>query len=129
MRIFFGFLLFFALVFFLAYSCTKSGYGSSNGNSKACNVQWQDTTVLVSGEDVSYSASVSGSGGVINSVSYLDSTGTKTENNPSLPWNKIVFLKAGTQPSLSAQGFATPGGKLVISISVNGMQQGTECDY
>jgi hypothetical protein len=127
---FFSVILFF-LVFALlcVASCSKSGYGNSNGSSKACNVQWQDTLTLTSGEDVSYSAGVSGTGGVINSVTYLDSTGMKMVNNPSLPWSKIVFLKAGTQASLSAQGFASPGGKLVISISINGMQQGTECDY
>lgn len=116
-------ILFSALTIFIISSCSKS----SSGTPKSCNITYSDPTALTFGQQVEYLAGVSGSGGTISSVSYQDSAGTTTVNNPVLPFTVFVNLKSGATVTISAVGSANKGGQLNISATVTGMQTGVSC--
>ena len=111
-----------ALFGMIVISCHKS----SNGP-KSCVFGLTDGEALSTNEEVIYLAGVSDAGSTITSVSYLDSAGTTTVMNPTLPWTKTVNLKAGVKASISAKGTADKGGQINISFVVSGVQSGTSC--
>ncbi len=112
-----------AVIIFIVSSCSKS----SSGTPKSCNITYMDPTALTFGQQVEYLAGVSGNGGTISSVSYQDSTGTTTVNNPVLPFTVFVNLKSGATVTISAIGSANKGGQLNISAAVTGTQTGVSC--
>ncbi len=106
------------------FSCSKS----SNNNTASCTVTYTDAQPLSLHQGVQYIASVSGTGGSISSIAYLDSAGTTTVKNPTLPWSKTVNLQMGSNPTLTAIGTANKGGEINISAFADGIQSGTSCD-
>ena len=107
----------------IIFSCSKS----STGSPKTCNITYTDPTNLTFSQQVEYLAGVSGSGGTISTVSYLDSAGTTTVNNPVLPFTVFVNLKSGATVTISAIGTANQGGQVNVSAAVTGVQKGDSC--
>jgi hypothetical protein len=108
--------------FAILLSCSKS-----SSSPKSCNMTYSDPTTLTFSQQIEYLAGVSGNGGTISSVSYQDSAGTTTVNNPVLPFTVFVNLKSGATVTISAIGTANKGGQLNISAAITGIQTGVSC--
>lgn len=93
-------------------SCSKS----SSSNTSTCTATTGDTGPLTANQAVNYTASVQ-NGATISSVSYQDSAGTTTVNNPPLPFSKTVNLKTGMTVTISASGNSNSG---EIKVTSNG---------
>ncbi len=102
------------ILIMIAVSCSKS----SNSNTNTCTVTTGDAIPLTSNKQVSYTASVTMSA-TISYVSYQDSAGTTTINNPTLPFSKSVNLKTGSTASITAYGSAGSGNINVTSNGIN----------
>jgi hypothetical protein len=98
----------------VAVACSKS----SSSNTNTCSATTGDAIPLTSNMRVSYTASVTG-GATIGTISYQDSAGTTTVNNPSLPFSKSVNLKSGSTASITASGSAGSGQITVTSNGIN----------
>lgn len=107
----------------LITACSKS----NGDDSKTCDFQLVDSETLTSTTSVIYLAGVSGAGGHINSVTYLDANGSQTVEHPVLPWQKTVTLNQGAKASISAKGTANKDGQINISFVIAGAQEGTTC--
>jgi hypothetical protein len=92
------------------FSCGKTK------NYTTCNLNYVAPLALDSSRQVIYEAVTSGNGGSIKSLSYLDSNGTTTVNNPSLPFSAKVNLKKGTYITMGLSGTANYGGNLYMSV-------------
>jgi hypothetical protein len=95
-------------------SCSKS----SSSNTNTCTVTTGDAIPLTSNKQVSYTASVT-MGATVSYVSYQDSAGITTVNNPTLPFSKSVNLKSGSTASITAYGSAGSGNITVTSNGIN----------
>jgi hypothetical protein len=105
-------------------SCSKS----SNISNVSCNASYSEIGGLQADGPVEYLSDVSGNGGTkISSISYQDSAGTTTVNNPSLPWTKTVNLKKGSGISITAIGNSYEGDTINVSAFANGSQGGASC--
>ena len=105
------------------FACSKN----SHNNSQSCNVTYTDATPLSADGSVQYLAGVTG-GATISSISFLDSAGTTTVKNPTLPFTRNVNLKQGAAATITAQGSASgSGAQINISIVDEGVQGGTSC--
>ncbi len=105
------------IILAVSFSCSKS----SNSNTNTCTVTTGDAIPLTSNKQVSYTASITGDA-TIGSVTYQDSAGNTTINNPSLPFSKTVNLKSGSTASITASGSAGNG---VITVTSNGLNLNT----
>jgi hypothetical protein len=101
------------LVMTIITSCNKS----SNSNNSTCNVSTGDLSPLTSNKQVAYGIEVT-NGATVSSVTYQDSAGNTTVNNPILPFVKNVNLKSGQTVSITATG--TPnGGEITVASTGN----------
>jgi hypothetical protein len=98
----------------VSFSCSKS----SNNNTNTCTVTTGDATPLSTNKQVSYTASVTG-GAAIGTLSFQDSAGTTTVNNPTLPFSRSVNLQSGSTASITASGSAGNGNITVTSNGAN----------
>ncbi len=105
------------IILAVSFSCSKS----SNSNTNTCSATTGDAIPLTSNKQVSYTASITGDA-TIGSVTYQDSAGNTTINNPSLPFSKSVNLKSGSTASITASGSAGNG---VITVTSNGLNLNT----
>jgi hypothetical protein len=114
------------LLLFLSvpFSCTKE---PANNNTTTCSIAFTLTNPLSKDQQVQYEAVISGAGGTISSVSYLDSAGTTTVQNPALPLITYANLKKGTYATMSVKGVANLGGQIVIYIKADSVQTGESC--
>jgi hypothetical protein len=108
----------------IPFSCSKP---PANNNILSCSISYTISNPLSKDQQVQYQAVVSGAGGTISSVSYLDSAGTTTVQNPLLPLIVYVNLKKGTLASISAKGTAYMGGQIIIYIKADSTQNGYAC--
>ena len=113
------------LIAALLFSCSKI---SNSNNMITCSFGYTTSKPLSKDQQVQYTAGVTGAGGTITSVSYLDSAGTTTVQNPTLPFIKLVNLKKNVYPSIGAKGTANLGGQLVIYIGADSLQNGNACN-
>jgi hypothetical protein len=97
-----------------AFSCSKS----SNNNTNTCTVTTGDAIPLSTSKQVTYTAAVTG-GATISTLSFQDSAGTTTINNPTLPFSRSVNLQSGSTASVTASGSAGNGNITVTSNGVN----------
>jgi hypothetical protein len=109
----------------LLFSCSKI---SSNNNIISCSISYTLSKPLKTDQQVQYIAGISGTGGTISSLTYLDSAGNTTVQNPTLPFIKYVNLKKNIYATISAQGTANLGGQLLIYIRADSVQNGTSCN-
>jgi len=79
-------------------------------------------------QSVLYTAGITGTGGTFSSITYLDSAGMTTVQNPTIPVNIHVNLKANVYPTISAKGTANLGGQLLIYITADSLQTGNGCN-
>jgi len=93
-----------------------------------CSISYTVSKPLKIDQQVQYIAGVSGTGGTISSISYLDSAGTTTVQNPTIPFIQYVNLKKTVYPTISAKGTANFGGQLLIYISADSVQSGNSCN-
>jgi hypothetical protein len=100
---------------------------SKNSNNQTCDASYTVAAPLTIPQTVEYFASVSDNGASISSISYLDSAGTTTVKNPSLPFTKFVNLQEGVMVTISATGTANAGSHIDISASADGTMSGTTC--
>ena len=114
------------LLITINFSCSKN---STNSNTITCNLNYTDSAPLTTNQAVVYQAGVSGYGGTISSITYLDSAGTTTVKSPALPWIVTVNLKSGATVSISATGTANAGGHVNFSAFVNNELNGSTCDH
>ncbi|HTB25930.1 MAG TPA: hypothetical protein VK711_11210 [Puia sp.] len=116
----------FILLLFISvpFSCTKS---PANNNMTTCSISFTITNPLSKDQQVQYEAVISGAGGTISSVSYLDSAGTTTVQNPTLPLIAYANLKKGAFATMSAKGIANLGGQIIIYIKADSVQNGESC--
>jgi hypothetical protein len=112
------------LIVSVPFSCSKP---SANNNMTTCSISYTISKALSKDQQVQYLAGVSGTGGAISSVSYLDSAGTTTVQNPLLPLTVNVNLKKGAFASISAKGTANLGGQIIIYIKADSVQNGYAC--
>ena len=114
----------FILLLFISvpFSCTKKPV-----NMTTCSISFTITNPLSKDQQVQYEAVISGAGGTISSVSYLDSAGTTTVQNPTLPLIAYANLKKGAFATMSAKGIANLGGQIVIYIKADSVQNGESC--
>ncbi len=103
-------------------SCKKN-----SSSPRTCNITYSDPTALTFSQQVEYLAGVSGNGGTISSVSYRDSAGITTVNNPPVPFTVFVNLQSGDTVMISAMGTASQGGQINITALVMGVQAGVSC--
>jgi Pentapeptide repeats (8 copies) len=113
-----------SLLILLMLSCSKP---PANNNILTCSISYTISNALSKDQEVQYLAGNSGAGGTISSVSYLDSAGTTTVQNPVLPLTVYVDLKKGQFPTISAKGTANPGGAIIIYITADSLQNGYAC--
>jgi hypothetical protein len=102
--------LYLSLLVGLLLSCSKAT------NYSSCNLNYTASSGLDSTRQVQYLAVTAGSGGTINSISYLDSTGSITVKNPVLPFTAKTNLKKGTIITMSLVGTANHGGSINMSV-------------
>ena len=93
-----------------------------------CSFSYTTTKPLSKDQRVQYVAGTAGTGGTISSVTYMDSAGMTTIQNPSLPFIQYVNLKKTVYPTISAKGTANFGGQLLIYISADSVQSGNSCN-
>lgn len=96
---------------------------------RSCDLHLEDPETLTTVTEVVYLAGVSGTGGKITSITYLDANGSHTVNNPTLPWETTASLNAGTKARISAKGTANKGGQINISFVVDEDQIATSCGH
>ncbi len=113
-----------SLFIFLLYSCSKT---PANVNTTTCSFSFATSNPLSKDQRVQYQAGISGAGGTISSVSYLDSAGTTMVQNPLLPLTVYADLKKGQFATISAKGSANLGGQIVIYILADSVQTGDAC--
>jgi len=106
-------------------SCSKI---SSNNNIITCSFSITTAKPLSKDQSVLYTAGITGTGGTISSVTYLDSAGMTTVQNPTIPFNHHVNLKANIYPTISAKGTANLGGQLLIYVTADSIQTGNGCN-
>ena len=116
-------ILILSLITSLIFSCSKP----ANNNIITCRSLTQLLPRYRKDQRVQYLAGTSGNGGTISSVSYLDSAGTTTVQNPVLPLTVYVNLKKGQYASMSAKGTANQGGAIIIYITSDSLQNGYAC--
>lgn len=105
--------LYFAIGVLALLSCSKAA------NYTTCNLNYTAPTGLDTTRQVQYLAVLAGSGGTITSLSYLDSTGTITVKNPTLPFSASTTLKKGTIVTMSLAGTANHGGSINMSVTTD----------
>ena len=115
--------LFFSVALLL--SCSKI---PPTNNTISC--QFTDTVgqPLTKDQSVQYTAGTTGTGGSISTLTYLDSAGNTTVQNPVLPFITHVNLKKNTRANISAKGTANLGGQLLIYITADSIQTGNGCN-
>jgi hypothetical protein len=113
------------LLISVPFSCSKP---PANNNILSCSISYTISNPLSKDQQVQYQAVVSGTGGNINSVSYLDSAGTTIVQNPLLPLTVYVNLKKGAFATISANGTANLGGQIIIYIKADSAQNGYACN-
>ena len=113
-----------SLLISLILSCSKT---PANNNVLTCSISYTISKPLSKNQQVQYLAGTSGNGGTITSVSYLDSAGTTTVQNPILPLTVYVNLKSGAYATISAKGTANAGGAIIIYITSDSLQNGYAC--
>ena len=114
-----------AVLITLSFSCSKS---SNNNNQTSCDITYSEAGGLQADGQVQYLAGVTGSGGTkIGTLSYQDSAGITTVQNPSLPWSVYVNLKQGSAVTIKALGVANPGDTIHIAAFADGTLAGTSC--
>jgi len=94
----------------------------------SCSFAVTTAKPLSKNQSVLYTAGTTGTGGTISSITYLDSAGMTTIQNPTLPFNQHVNLKATVYPTISAKGMANFGGQLLIYITADSIQSGNGCN-
>jgi hypothetical protein len=99
-----------AIGFISLISCGKTS------NYSTCNLNYTANQGLDTTRQVQYLAVLAGNGGSISSISYLDSTGTITVKNPTLPFTAKTNLKKGTIITMSLAGTANQGGSINMSV-------------
>jgi hypothetical protein len=116
---------FVALGLSVSISCSKS---SNNNNQNSCDITYSEAGGLQADGQVQYLAGVTGSGGTkIGTLSYQDSAGVTSIQNPSLPWSVYVNLKQGSAVTIKALGVANPGDTIHIAAFADGTLAGTSC--
>ncbi len=113
-----------SFLIFLVLSCSKP---PANNNEITCSISYTISKPLSKNQQVQYLAGTSGNGGTITSISYLDSAGTTTVQNPILPLTVYVNLKSGAYATISAKGTANQGGAIIIYITSDSLQNGYAC--
>lgn len=114
-----------AILIAFAFSCSKS---SKNNNQINCDITYSEDGGLQADGQVQYLAGVTGNGGTkIGTLSYQDSAGITTVQNPSLPWSVYVNLKQGSAVTIKALGVANPGDTIHIAAFADGELAGTSC--
>jgi hypothetical protein len=108
----------------IPFSCSKP---PANNNILTCSISYTISNPLSKDQQVQYQAVLSGTGGTISSVSYLDSAGTTTVQNPLLPLIVYANLKKGAFATISAKGTANMGGQIIIYIKADSTQNGYAC--
>ena len=117
--------LFFLFLTGFLFSCSKI---SNSNNMITCSFSYTTTKPLSKDQRVQYVAGTAGTGGTMSSVTYMDSAGITTIQNPTLPFLQYVNLKKGVYPTISAKGTANFGGQLLIYISADSLQSGNSCN-
>jgi hypothetical protein len=102
----------------ISFSCSKS----SNNNSNTCTATTGDAVPLTANKMVPYTASAT-TGASITTITYQDSAGMTTVNNPPIPFAKSVNLKAGATASISASANISGSGQ--ITVTSNGVNFNT----
>jgi hypothetical protein len=98
---------------------------SSNSSTSTCTASTGDQGPLPANQAVLYTASATG-GATLTSVSYQDSAGTTTINNPPSSFTKTVNVKSGATVNISASGNIISGG--TVSVTSNGISfQSANC--
>jgi hypothetical protein len=114
-----------SLITIVLFSCSKI---SNSNNTITCNFGYTTSKPLSKDQQVQYTAGVTGTGGTITEITYLDSAGTTVIQNPTLPFVKYVNLKKAAYPSIGAKGTANLGGQIVIYIGADSVQNGNACN-
>ena len=118
-------ILFYSLLMMVLFSCSKI---SSTNNTITCSFSVTTAKPLSKNQSVQYTAGISGTGGTISSVTYTDSAGMTTIQNPTIPFIQHVNLKVNVFPTMSAKGIANLGGTLLIYIDADSLQSGNGCN-
>jgi hypothetical protein len=114
-----------SLLITVLFSCSKI---SNSNNMITCSFSYTTTKPLSKDQRVQYITGTAGTGGTVTSVTYMDSAGMTTIQNPSLPFIQYVNLKKSVYPTISAKGTANLGGQLLIYISADSVQSGNSCN-
>jgi hypothetical protein len=118
-------ILFYSLLIIVFFSCSKI---SPSNNTITCSFSITTTKPLSKNQSVQYTAGITGTGGTFSSITYLDSAGMTTVQNPTIPFIQHVNLKANVFPTMSAKGTANLGGQLLIYIDADSIQSGNGCN-
>ena len=114
-----------AVAIALSLSCSKS---SKDNNQTGCDITYSESGGLQADGQVQYLAGVTGSNGTkIGTISYQDSAGITSVQNPSLPWSVSVNLKQGSAVTIKALGVANLGDTIHIAAFADGTLAGTAC--
>jgi hypothetical protein len=116
-------LLFLSLA--LLFSCSKI---APTNNTITCQFTYSVPQPLKKDQQVRYTAGIAGTGGSFSSITYTDSAGATTVQNPAPPFIVYANIKKGVSPTISAQGTANLGGELLIYILADSVQGGNACN-
>lgn len=114
-------LIIMALFLVVNFSACDSTDSEPEAQRKECNLS-AEALLIAPTYDVTYTAENTGDG-TITKLTYIDNSGTKTIENPTLPWSLTVTItEVNLIAKITAEGSTLNGS---LTVKINGTKNGS----